>query len=275
MQVGQMLVLAVVQGVTELFPISSLGHSVLIRTILGWHVSKASPDFLPFLVVLHVGTASALLLYFWRDWRDILGGLLKARGRPLNDQARLFWFLVVASIPAGLIGLLFEKKIKLLFANLLVAAIFLMVNGIVLLVGDVLKKRRPEHTLAHMTWGKAFIIGAAQALALIPGMSRSGVTVVAGLGQGFDYAVAARFSFLMATPIIGAAAVLEVPKLFRITGHIHVGAIFLSGVVAGLFAYLSTWVLMRYFHKQEVQALRPFGFYCLAVGAGALAWHFA
>ncbi len=273
MQLGQMLVLAVVQGVTELFPISSLGHSVLIRTIFGWHISKASPDFLPFLVVLHVGTASALLLYFWRDWRDILVGLWRSRGRPDNEQARLFWLLVVASIPAGLIGLLFEKKIKLLFANLVVAAIFLMVNGVVLLIGDVLKRRRPDHTLEHMTWGKALIIGAAQALALIPGMSRSGVTVVAGLGKGFDYAVAARFSFLMATPIIGAAAVLEVPKLFHITGHVDLGGIFLSGVLAGVFAYLSTWILMRYFRTQEVQALRPFGYYCLAVGAAALAWY--
>jgi len=271
----QMFVLAVIQGITELFPISSLGHSVLIRTILHWHIAKDSPDFLPFLVVLHVGTATALLLYFWRDWRDILAGLWKARGRASNDQARLFWFLVVASIPAGLMGLLFEKKIKLLFANLVVAASFLIVNGIVLLVGDALKKRRPDHTLAQMTWAKALTIGAAQALALIPGMSRSGVTVVAGLGKGFDYAVAARFSFLMATPIIGAAAVLEVPKLFRITGHIHLGAIFLSGLLAGLFAYLSVWILMRYFRKQEVEALKPFGYYCLAAGVFALAWHFA
>ncbi len=274
MRVWQMLVLAVVQGVTELFPISSLGHSVLIRTILSWHFPKTSPDFLPFLVVLHVGTASALLLYFWRDWRDILAGLWRARGRAGNEQARLFWLLVVASVPAGLIGLLFEKKIKLLFGNLVVAALFLMVNGIVLLIGDALKKRRPDHTLDHMSWGKALFIGAAQALALIPGMSRSGVTVVAGLHKGFDYAVAARFSFLMATPIIGAAAVLEIPKLFRVTGHVDLPAILLSGLLAGLFAYLSTWILMRYFRKQEVQALRPFGYYCLGAGALALLWHF-
>ncbi|MHB8253609.1 MAG: undecaprenyl-diphosphate phosphatase [Acidiferrobacter sp.] len=274
MHVWQMLVLAVIQGVTELFPISSLGHSVLVRTILAWHISKASPDFLPFLVVLHVGTASALLLYFWRDWKDILGGLWKAHGRASNPQARLFWLLVVASIPAGLIGILFEKKIKLLFANLLVAAIFLMVNGVVLLIGDYLKKRRPDHTLKHMTWAKALFIGAAQALALIPGMSRSGVTVVAGLWKGFDYETSARFSFLMATPIIGAAAVLEVPKLFAITGHIDLQAIFFSGLLAGVFAYLSVWVLMRYFRKQEVQALRPFGYYCLAAGASALLWYF-
>ena len=273
MRLWQMLVLAVIQGVTELFPISSLGHSVLVRTILAWHIPKTSPDFLPFLVILHVGTASALFLYFWRDWRDIFAGLWKARGRTSNPQARLFWLLVVASIPAGLIGILFEKKIKLLFANLLVAAVFLMVNGVVLLVGDRLKKRRPEHTLGQMTWGKALIIGVAQAFALIPGMSRSGVTVVAGLSKGLDYAAAARFSFLMATPIIGAAAILEVPKLFLIKGHVHLEAIFLSGLLAGVFAYLSAWILMHYFKKQEVQALRPFGYYCLGAGALALLWY--
>jgi len=274
MGLWQMLVLAVIQGVTELFPISSLGHSVLVRTMLSWHIPKTSPDFLPFLVVLHVGTATALLIYFWRDWKDIFSGLWKARGRASNPQARLFWWLVVASIPAGLIGVLFEKKIKVLFANLLVAAAFLMVNGVVLLIGDRLKKRRSEHTLLQMTWGKALIVGAAQALALIPGMSRSGVTVVAGLGQGFDYAASARFSFLMATPIIGAAALLEIPKLFLIKGHVHLEAMFLSGLVAGTFAYLSAWVLMRYFNKQEVEALRPFGYYCLAAGASALLWYF-
>lgn len=274
MQLWQMLVLAVIQGVTELFPISSLGHSVLIRTILAWHIPKTSPDFLPFLVVLHVGTALALLLYFWRDWKDLLAGLWKARGGTGNAQARLFWMLVVASIPAGLIGVLFEKKIKLLFANLLVAAVFLMVNGVVLLVGDRLKQRRSDHTLEQMSWGKALVIGVAQAFALIPGMSRSGVTVVAALGQGFDYAAAARFSFLMATPIIGAAALLEVPKLFLIKGPVHLGSIFLSGLLAGVFAYLSIWILMRYFNKQEVEALRPFGYYCLAAGGGALLWYF-
>ncbi len=274
MRVWQMAVLAILQGITELFPISSLGHSVVVRTVLAWHIPKTSPDFLPFLVVLHVGTASALLIYFWRDWRDILVGLWRARGKPRNAEARLFWFLVVASIPAGLIGLAFEKRIKLLFANLLVAGAFLMVNGIVLLIGDRLKQRRPEHTLEHMTVGKALIIGVAQAFALIPGMSRSGVTVVAGLGKGFDYAAAARFSFLMATPIIGAAALLEVPKLFHIAGPVHIDAIFLSGVLAGLFAYGSVWVLMRYFRKQEVEALRPFGYYCLLLGASSLIWYF-
>ncbi|HUW97765.1 MAG TPA: undecaprenyl-diphosphate phosphatase [Acidiferrobacter sp.] len=274
MLLWQMWVLAVVQGVTELFPISSLGHSVLLRTILAWHISKASPDFLPFLVVLHVGTATALLLYFWRDWRDIFSGLWKARGRTSNPQARLFWLLVVASIPAGLIGVVFEKRIKLLFANLVVAGVFLMVNGVILIVGDRLKKRRSEHTLLQMTWGKALIVGAAQALALIPGISRSGVTVVAGLGQGFDYEASARFSFLMATPIIGAAALLEVPKLFFIKGHVHLLAIFLSGLLAGVFAYLSAWILMRYFNKHEVEALRPFGYYCLAAGAAGLLWYF-
>lgn len=275
MKPWQMMVLAVMQGITELFPISSLGHSVLVRTILAWHIPAASPDFLPFLVVLHMGTASALLLFFWQDWRDIFRGLWVARGRLVNAEARLFWLLVVASVPAGLVGLLFEKKIKLLFANLVVAATFLIVNGVVLIVGDHLKRRRAVHKLDEMTWHKALAIGVAQVFALIPGMSRSGLTVVAGLGQGFDYAAAARFSFLMATPIIGAAGVLEIPKLFAITGHIHLPVIFAAGLLAGIFAYVSAWALMRYFNRQEVEALRPFGYYCMAAGAAALLWYFA
>ncbi|MHB1565265.1 MAG: undecaprenyl-diphosphate phosphatase [Acidiferrobacter sp.] len=274
MKPWQMMVLAIMQGITELFPISSLGHSVLVRTILAWRIPAASPDFLPFLVVLHMGTATALLLFFWRDWRDIARGLWAGRGRPVNAEARLFWLLVVASVPAGLIGLLFEKKIKLLFANLVVAATFLIVNGVVLIIGDYLKRRRAVHKLDQMTWRKALVIGVAQAFALIPGMSRSGLTVVAGLGQGFDYAAAARFSFLMATPIIGAAGVLEIPKLFLITGHIHLRAIFGAGLLAGAFAYASAWVLMRYFNRQEVGALRPFGYYCMAAGTAALLWYF-
>lgn len=274
MKPWQMLVLAIIQGVTELFPISSLGHSVLVRTIFAWQMSRTSPDFLPFLVVLHLGTASALLIYFWRDWAAILKGLIEAKGRATNVHARLFWLLVVASVPAGLVGLLFEKKIKLLFSNLVVAATFLCVNGVVLLIGDRLKQRKSAHKLDKMTWRKAFVIGVAQIFALIPGMSRSGVTVVAGLIEGFDYAASARFSFLMATPIIAAAGLLEVPKLFAIKTHIYLEPIFLSGLLAGIFAYLSAWILMRYFKKQEVQALRPFGYYCLAAGSAALIWHF-
>jgi undecaprenyl-diphosphatase len=267
------LLFAVMQGITELFPISSLGHGVLLPIMLGWDLNRDNPDFLPFLVVLHLGTASALLLYFWRDWRDLLGGVIRARGGTSNAHARLFWLLVVATVPAGLLGLALEKKLRLLFGSLTVVAVFLVLNGFVLFAGDALKRRTPNsRQLETMGWGRALLIGFAQSLALIPGMSRSGVTLVAGLANGLDYGASARFSFLLATPIIGAAGLLEVPKLFRAHAHMQVGTVFGAGVVAGVCAYLSTWILMRYFNTHEVKALRPFGFYCAAMGLAALAW---
>ena len=269
----QMLFFAVMQGITELFPISSLGHSVLVPAVLGWTINRDAPDFLPFVVVLHLGTATALFIYFWRDWRELLGGVLASRGRLANPHARLFWLLVVASIPAGLLGLLFEKKLRLLFGGYTIVAVFLVLNGVLLLIGDALKHRQASHSLEDMGWKKALFIGFAQALALFPGVSRSGATLVAGLAGALDYAASARFSFLLATPIIGAAGLLEVPKLFHTGGHPDLPMIFLAGGVAGVFAYASTWILMRYFKGHEIKALRPFAFYCLVAGLGALAWH--
>lgn len=269
---AHILLFAVMQGITELFPISSLGHGVLLTTLLHWNLNRHNPDFLPFLVVLHLGTAGALLLYFLRDWARLFAGVARARGRADNPEARLFWLLVAATIPAGLLGLGFEKKLRLLFSDARVVAVFLILNGVVLLIGDRLKHRGANARPDTLSWGQALIIGCAQALALIPGMSRSGVTLVAGLGTGLDYAGAARFSFLMATPIIGAAGLLEVPKLFAAHAHMDAGPVFLAGLIAGLFAYGSTWVLMRYFNRHEIQALRPFALYCAAVGLGALAW---
>ena len=270
----QMLILAVLQGVTELFPISSLGHSVLVPALLHWHIDRSAPAFLPFLVVLHVGTASALLLYFWRDWARLLRGFAAAGGRPSNPESRLLWLLVIASIPAGLIGIVLEHRLRLLFGGFTIVAIWLGLNGLVLLAGDFLSRRQGALKLDRLSTGKALIIGVAQATALIPGMSRSGATVVAGLALGLDYENAARFSFLMATPIIGAAALLEIPKLFRHHIVIALGPIFMAGLVAGVAAYLSTWFLMRYFRDHEQQALRPFGLYCLVFAALALLWRF-
>ena len=269
---AHILLFAVMQGITELFPISSLGHGVLLTTLLHWNLNRHNPDFLPFLVVLHLGTAGALFLFFLRDWMALFSGVARARGRADNPEARLFWLLVVATVPAGLLGLAFEKKLRLLFSDAGVVAVFLAINGVVLLAGDRLKHRNANHRPDTLSWGKALLIGCAQALALIPGMSRSGVTLVAGLGTGLDYAGAARFSFLMATPIIGAAGLLEVPKLFTAHAHMDAGLVFLAGLVAGVFAYASAWILMRYFNRQEIQALRPFAFYCVAVGLGALGW---
>lgn len=269
-----MFLFAVMQGITELFPVSSLGHGVLLPAFLGWDLNRNNPDFLPFLVVLHLGTASALLFFFWRDWKELLTGFVQAKGYPANPQAKILWLLVFATIPAGLLGLLLEKKLRLLFGSITIVAIFLIVNGAVLLIGDTLKRRRGNLELENMGWGKAVFIGFAQALALIPGISRSGVTLVAGLANGLNYGASARFSFLMATPIIGAAGILEVPKLLRTHAHMEIGPVLLSGILSGVFAYLSTWVLMRYFNSHEIKALRPFAFYCMAAGIGMLGWYF-
>ncbi|MDE2069721.1 MAG: undecaprenyl-diphosphate phosphatase [Gammaproteobacteria bacterium] len=273
-----LLILAIIQGVTELFPISSLGHSILVPAVLQWPIDRQAPWFLPYIVVLHLGTAAALFIYFRRDWFALLGGAWKARGRPSDPNARLFWLLVVGTIPAGLIGLALEHKIRLLFGGFTVAAVFLMVNGVILFIGDALKRRAARHELTTMGWARAFGIGIAQALALIPGISRSGVTLVAGVWSGLDYASSARFSFLLATPVISAAGLLEVPRLVMHRARLPEGlmlTIVAGGILAGVFAWLSTWVLMKYLGKTEVTALRPFGIYCLAAGAVALLLHFA
>jgi len=268
-----LILLAILQGITELFPISSLGHSVLLPALLHWPVDRDAAWFLPYIVVLHIGTAAALFIYFWRDWRSIFRGLLAAKGGAGNPEARLFWLLVCGTLPAGLLGFLLEHKVRELFAGFSVAAVFLMLNGVLLIVGDHFKRRSASQALASMSWGKAFLIGCAQALALIPGISRSGITLVAGLMGGLDYAASARFSFLLATPIIGAAGLLEIPKLLHQHAALPTGlgsVIIAGGVLGGIFAWLSAWFLMRWFRTTEVTALRPFGVYCLIAGAIAL-----
>ncbi len=271
-----LIVLAILQGITELFPVSSLGHAVLVPALLHWPMNRDAPWFLPFIVVLHLGTAAALLMFFWRDWWQILGSVIRTRGRPSQPGARLFWLLVLGTVPAGLIGLALHHRIRLLFGTFTVAAVALAINGLLLTAGDALKQRRARYELEHMGWRQSFLVGIAQALALIPGISRSGVTLIAGLGTGLDYAASARFSFLLATPIIGAAGLLEVPKLFHTALPPGLFAtIIASGFVAGMSAWLSTWFLMRYFRLRDVTALRPFGFYCLLAAGIALLVHFA
>ncbi|MDE2253842.1 MAG: undecaprenyl-diphosphate phosphatase [Betaproteobacteria bacterium] len=266
-----LLAMAALQGVTELFPISSLGHSILVPALLHWPIARDADWFLPFVVVLHLGTAAALLLYFWRDWVQLISGWLRARGGTSNPQAQLLWLLVVGSIPAGLLGLVLAHKIKALFGGFTFAAVALMLNGVMLMLGDFWKNRRASADLPAMGYGRALLIGAAQALALIPGFSRSGATLVAGLAVGLGYEAAARFSFLLATPIIAAAGLLEVPKLMHAgIPQGLLGTILAAGVLSGVCAWLSTWFLMRWFHGHEVKALRPFGIYCLAFGVIAL-----
>ncbi|MBV8467127.1 MAG: undecaprenyl-diphosphate phosphatase [Burkholderiales bacterium] len=270
----QAILFAVLQGITELFPISSLGHGVIVPTWLHWAIDPREPAFLPFMVVLHLGTAAALLLYFWRDWAELIGGFLRAKGGFGNEQSRLMWRLMFGTIPAGLIAFALEKQIRALFTSTTVVLVFLAVNGVILLIGDQLKRRRAHRDLDDLSAGGAIGIGVAQALALIPGISRSGVTLVAGLAQGLDYVSSARFSFLLATPIIAAAGMHQVPKMIKLGPTVPWPLVIACGVIAGVLAYLSTWVLMRWFKKSEIESLRPFGYYCLIVGIGGLVANF-
>ena len=269
----QAILFAVLQGITELFPVSSLGHAVILPALLGWRVDQRAEDFLPFLVVLHVGTAAALLAYFWREWIDIALAVLGLGDRARRAaHLRLFQLIVVGTIPAVIVGFTLEKSLRVLFGSPLVAAVFLVVNGVVLFAAERLK-RGGGAGLETLTVKSAVMIGAWQCLALIPGISRSGATMVGGLLASLHHKEAARFSFLLATPIIAGAAALEVPKFMR--AHAEGGGLgslaVLSGIAAGVTAYISIAVLMRYFGKHDFEALDPFAYYCAAAGAASLA----
>ncbi len=263
----QAILLAALQGVTELFPVSSLGHAVILPRLLGWSIDQHSPAFLPFLVMLHLGTAAALLVYFWRDWIGILAGIL-GQGPAVAESRRLLLLLVAGTLPAAVIGFLLEKFFRGLFGAPAVAALFLALNGIVLLVAERLRRKAARGGAADLSLRQAALIGLCQAGALIPGLSRSGLTMGAGLALGLSHAEAARFSFLLATPIIAGAGVLELPKLLHATtaGGIGLGISVLAGVVAGVTAYASTVFLMRFFKGHDFEALNPFAYYCLAAG---------
>jgi undecaprenyl-diphosphatase len=284
----QAIVIGLLQGVTELFPISSLGHSVLVPAWLGWdHLVSAQSAgesfYLAFVVALHVATAIALLVYFRADWVRIIGGFLRTlRTRRIETpDERMAWLLIVATVPAGITGLALEHSLRTLFAKPLAAAIFLTVNGFVLLIGERLRRRtadpRPvaEHAAASsepdearrletLDFKEAGAVGIAQIAALFAGISRSGITMVAGLVRGLDHEDAARFSFLLATPIIFAAGVYKIPDLAGHLGDGIRGQALVGSIFAGLAAYASIRFLMRFF---ETRNLLPFAFYCLAAGA--------
>lgn len=271
MDLTQALLLAIIQGVTELFPVSSLGHAVVLPHLLGWNIDQTSPSFLPFLVTLHLGTAIALLVYFWRDWWLLFQALLsRSPDAATQESRRILLLLVLGTIPAGILGLVLEKRLAQLFAAWQFAAIFLILNGGVLVVGEWLRRGNRRQELSTVKPWQAVAIGASQALALLPGLSRSGCSMVGGLLVGLSHQSAARFSFLLATPIIFAAAALEVPKLAGPELRGVLGPSLIGGVVAGVLAYLSTVVLMRYFKRQEVNALLPFSAYCVLLGAATL-----
>jgi undecaprenyl-diphosphatase len=274
----QAVVLGLLQGVSELFPVSSLGHSVILPRLVGWNIHQNDPFFLTFLVATHFATALVLLGFFWRDWWLILKGL----GRSLRDQqiaesdphARLGWLLVVGTIPAGILGLVLEHKLRHIFASPRSAAVFLMLNGILLYGAEVLRRRAPAaesgdpdtRIARRVSWSESVGIGTAQALALIPGFSRSGATMAGGLLAGLSNVDAARFAFLLATPIIGAAAALKLPELFGSQGNGVRGQALVGALCAAVTAYLAVRFLMRFF---ETNRLTPFAVYCFLAGLGA------
>lgn len=260
--------LALVQGITELFPISSLGHAVILPALLGWSIDQSSPGFLPFLVVMHLGTAVALLLYFARDWWSFGQAILVKSSPNARAERAIFGKVMIATVPAAVLGALFEHALRAGFAAPRTAAAILVLNGLLLFAAD---RQKPivSRDLASLRWHHALAIGFCQCLALIPGFSRSGMTMAGGYLVGLNHEDAARFSFLTATPIIVGAAVLEVPKLLKQGGHFSSVALF-AGIVAGICAWISAAVLMRWFRQHEPEAFRPFAFYCMAAGSIAL-----
>ncbi len=261
---------AILQGATELFPVSSLGHAVVVPALLHWGIDQSSPDFLPFLVMLHLGTAIGLLAYFYADWlamaRGVLGIGYQAEVAATRD---LLLKLVIATIPAVLIGAVLKKPIAHLFGNPLIASLFLVANAGVLLLGERLRSRAALRG-GQLSNLDALIIGLFQCLAFLPGISRSGSAIIGGLQRGINHEDAAHFSFLMGTPVILAASVVEIPKLLRAHElHELFGVSLLAAVVAGVVAYASTAFLMRYFKQHDSWALKPFAWYCAAFGAGS------
>jgi undecaprenyl-diphosphatase len=284
------LVVGLVQGVTELFPVSSLGHSVLLPALIGgrWardlDVSAPESPYLAFVVGLHVATAIALLVFFRADWARIIRGFLTSvrdRSVSTSDQ-RLAWLVILATIPVGIAGLLLEHTFRTVLGRPLPAAAFLFANGLLLLAGERLRRTVPEPApatagtviapsvvdfdtrLAGVGVRTALIVGSAQILALLPGISRSGVAMVAGLVRGLDHEDAARFSFLLATPVILAAGVLKLPDLAGSLGDGIRGQVLVGSLASGLAAYASVRWLTRWF---TTRTLTPFGIYSLLTGA--------
>lgn len=290
------VVVGAFQGVTELFPVSSLGHAVLVPALVGgrWaqdlSVSAPQSPYLAFIVGLHVATAAALLVFFWRDWLRIVTGFVSSlRHRRIDTpDERLAWLIVAATIPVGLAGLALERAFRTTLGKPIPAAIFLLLNGIALYAGEVLRRRvapasaqdqavgEPAHTgeavdnrLAQLPLRRGVVIGAAQILALLPGISRSGITIVAGLWRGLSHEDAARFSFLLATPIILAAGVYKIPELFGPPATGIGGQVLAGSIASFVCAYLAVRYLTQYF---QTRTLTPFAIYCAVVGGASLVW---
>jgi undecaprenyl-diphosphatase len=318
MTYAEATVVGLIQGVTELFPVSSLGHNVLIPALIGgsWaqdlSVSAPESPYLAFIVGLHVATAAALILYFWRDWVRLVGGFLSSlrERRIATADQRLAWMIILATIPVGIAGLVLEHAFRVYFSKPVPTAIFLALNGVILLGGErAVRRRTPplaapaagpaqpdgpqveqrddppaepardlevgraiaaDRRLSLMGYGRALLIGSAQIAALLPGISRDGVVTVTGMLRGSSREDAVRFSFLLSTPVILAAGVLKLPDLTGSLGNGIRGQVLVGSLLSFIGAYLSVRFLTRYFAKDR--PLTPFGIYCLVAGLGSLAY---
>ena len=310
-------VIGLIQGVSEMFPISSLGHAILIPALIGgqWakdlSVTAASSSYLAFIVGLHVATAAALLIYFWRDWVRLIGAFIASLTQRRVDTAdqKLAWMIVLATIPVGLVGAVGQDTFQSIFGHPLYAAAFLAVNGVILLAAERFRPRTSveadeetdrqrewaqmyatgrhangaraerqreqaavtvtDRRLASLGYPQGILIGSAQILALLAGISRDGVAMVAGMMRGLSREDAARFAFLLATPVILAAGALKLPELFGPDSRGIRGPILFGSLLAGLGAYAAVRFLLRYL---QTRTLRPFGIYCLVAGLFCLVY---
>jgi undecaprenyl-diphosphatase len=274
------VILGLTQGVAEPFPISSLGHGVVLPRLAGWHIHQNDKFFLTFLVATHLATAIVLLGFFLSDWVRIAKGLWRSLAlreiREDDHDARLGWLLVAGTIPVGIIGLLLEMPLRKLFASPTTAAAFLIVNGIALLLFERLRRRPPragdhlgdaDARIANLSWRQAIAVGTSQAAALVPGISRSGFAMGGGLAVGLSNEDAARYGFLLATPVIFAAAALKMPELLGREGNGVRGPALVAGLCAGVTTFFAVKFLLRYF---QTNRLTPFGVYCMGAGAACL-----
>jgi undecaprenyl-diphosphatase len=273
----QAIILGLTQGIAEPFPISSLGHGVVLPGLFGWNIHQNDKYFLTFLVATHLATAIVLLLFFLHDWIEVVKGIGRSLAmreiRADDTYARLGWLLVAGTIPVGIIGLLLQEPLRSLFASPQTAAAFMIVNGMALLAFERLRRRPPrpgdfegdvDGRLAKLTWRQAIGVGTSQAAALIPGISRSGFTMGGGLIAGLSNDDAARFGFLLATPVIFAAAALKLPELLGSAGNGVRGPALVAGLCAAVTTFFAVKFLLRFF---QTNRLTPFGIYCIAMGS--------
>ena len=274
----QSVLLGLLQGLSELFPVSSLGHSVILPSVLHWQIDQASNAFLLFLVGTHFATAIVLFCFYLEDWKKMIAGFFRSlREREIRNEdtyAKLIWLLIVGTIPAGILGLLFEDRLKTLLAKATFVAVALFLNGILLYAAERLRRNKQDvastqvdQRLAAVTWAQMVQIGLWQCLALIPGFSRTGATMTGGLLVGLSHEESARLSFLLATPIIGAAALLKLPELLSPSVYSSLGPILVGMASAAAAAYLTVRFLSSYFKTNN---LTPFAIYCSLLGLGTL-----